>query len=82
MSGLIIMYCTRVALHNYCVTIYINYDFLVLALQESKLKEIHKAAMADQDAKLKDTEEKLQRANKCENNHVLHSLFFLIIVIF
>ena len=33
---------------------------------------IHEAAMAEQNAKLKDTEEKLQSANKCKNNHMLH----------
>ena len=67
------MFCTRVALHIIIVI------FLVLASQESELKEIHEAAMADQNTKLKDTEEKLQSANKCENNHVLLESFFIII---
>ena len=62
--------------------------FLVLAAQESKLKEIHETAMADMDTKLKDTEEKLQGANKCENNHnysalelffTCDKLFFLVL---
>ena len=35
----------------------------------SKLQEIHEAAMADLNNKLKNTEEKLQIASKCMNNH-------------
>ena len=43
--------------------------FLVLAAQESELKEIHEAAMADLNTKLKNTDKKLQSSSKCENNH-------------
>ena len=45
--------------------------FLVFAAVDSKLKEIHKAT-SDLNIKLKNTEEKLQSASKCENNHMLH----------
>ena len=57
------------------------YHFLVLAAQESELKEMrrrvidleelpkqHEAAKADLNTKLKNSDEKLQSANKCANN--------------
>ena len=57
------------------------YHFLVLAARESELKKMkrkvidleelpkqHEAAKADLNTKLKNSDEKLQSANKCANN--------------
>ena len=64
------MCCTGVVLHyNFVIKLTV---FLVLASQESEQKEMYEAAMADLNTKLKNTEEKLQSANKCGNNHMLH----------
>ena len=53
--------------------------FLVLAAQESELK-IHEAAMADLNTKLKNTEEKLQSANKkCRDVVKLAKMAFTIL---
>ena len=47
-------------------------SILITSVYHYSCVEQHEAAMADLNIKLKNTEEKLQTANNCENNQMLH----------